>query len=37
MQMAGRDPEKLTIISKGIYSVMKEMKDLNGCTSASEW
>jgi len=34
MQMAARDPEKLTIISKGIHSVMKEMKELNG--SASE-
>jgi len=34
MQMVGRDPEKLTIVSKGIHSVMKEMKALNG--SASE-
>jgi len=34
MQMTGRDSEKLTVISKGIHSVMKEMKDSNG--SASE-
>ena len=27
MQMARRDLEKLTIVSKGIYSVMKEMKE----------
>jgi len=36
MQMAGRDPEKLTVISKGIHSVTKEMKELNGSASESK-
>jgi len=36
MQMAGRDIEKLTVISKGIHSVIKEMKELNGSASESK-
>jgi len=36
MQMAGRDPKKLTVISKEIHSVMKEIKDLNGSASESK-
>jgi len=34
--MAGRDPEMLTVISKGIHSVIKEMKELNGSSSESK-
>ena len=33
---AGRDPKKLTVISKGIHSVMKEIKDSNGSASESK-
>lgn len=33
MHMAGRDQEKLTIVSKGIQNVLKEVKDLGGTTS----
>ena len=36
MQMAGRYPEKRTVISKGIHSVMKEMKDSNDSASDSK-
>jgi len=36
MQMAARDPEKLTIVSKGIHSVMKDMKALSGSASESK-
>jgi len=36
MQMAGRDPKNLTIVSKGIHNVMKEIKELNGSTSESK-
>ena len=36
MQMAGRDPDKLTVISKGIHSVIKEMKEFNGSASESK-
>ncbi|KAJ8421545.1 hypothetical protein Cgig2_028294 [Carnegiea gigantea] len=36
MQEAGRDPEKLTIVSKGIQNVLKEVKDLDGATSESK-
>jgi len=36
MQMAGKGPEKLTVISKGIHSAMKEMKELNGNASESK-
>ena len=36
MQMAGRDLEKLTVISEGIHSVIKEMKELNGSASESK-
>jgi len=36
MQMAGRDPKKLTSISKGIHSVMKEVKEWNGIASESK-
>ena len=34
--MLGRDSKKLTVISKGIHSVMKEMKDSNGSASESK-
>jgi len=34
--MAGRDSEKLTVISKGIHKVIKEMKELNGSASESK-
>ena len=33
MQVAGRVPEKLTLISKGIQHVLKEVKDLNDSTN----
>jgi len=36
MQMAGREPKKLTVISKEIHSIMKEMKELNGSASESK-
>ena len=36
MQVAGRDPEKLTIVSKGIKHILKEVKDLGGTTSESK-
>ena len=36
MQVAGRDPEKLTLISKGIKNVFREVKELNGGTSESK-
>ena len=36
MQMVGRDPKKLTVISKRIHSVLKEMKDWNGSASESK-
>jgi len=36
MQMVGRDPKKLTVISKGIHSVMKEMKEFNRSASESK-
>ncbi|KAJ8428936.1 hypothetical protein Cgig2_009807 [Carnegiea gigantea] len=34
--MAGRDPEKLTLVSKGIKHVLKKVKDLNGGTRQSK-
>jgi len=34
--MVERDIEKLTFISKGIHSVTKEMKELNGIASESK-
>ena len=36
MQMAGRDSEKLSLVSKAIHRVLKEMKELNGGTSESK-
>ncbi|KAJ8434787.1 hypothetical protein Cgig2_033737 [Carnegiea gigantea] len=36
MQVAGRDPEKLIIVSKGIQNVLKEVKDFGGGTSESK-
>jgi len=36
MQIAGRDPEKLTLVSKGIKNVFKEVKEFNGGTSESK-
>ena len=36
MQIVRRDPEKLTIVSKGIQNVLKEVKDLGGTTSESK-
>jgi len=33
MQIARRDPEKLTTVSKGVQNVLKEVKDLGGTTS----
>ena len=36
MQMVGKDLENLTIISKGILSIIKEMKELNGSSSESK-
>jgi len=36
MQMAGRDSEKLSLVSKAIHRVLTEMKELNGGTSESK-
>jgi len=36
MQMAGRDSEKLTLVSEGINRVLKEIKELNGSASDSK-
>ena len=36
MQITGRDSEKLTLVSKGIYSILKELKESNGGTSESK-
>ncbi|KAJ8437657.1 hypothetical protein Cgig2_028595 [Carnegiea gigantea] len=36
MQVSGRDPERLTLDSKGIQNVLNEVKDLNGNTSESK-
>ena len=33
MQVVGRESEKLTIVSKGIQNVLKEVKDLGGTRS----
>jgi len=35
IQVARRDPEKLTLVSKGIQNVLKEVKELSGSTSES--
>jgi len=32
----GGDSEKLTLVSKGIHRVLKEIKELNGSTSESK-
>ena len=34
--MASRDSEKLSLVSKAIHGVLKEMKELNGGTSESK-
>ena len=34
--MAGRDSEKLSLVSNAIHRVLKEMKELNGGTSESK-
>ena len=36
MQAAEKDSEKLTIVSKGIQNVLKDLKDLGGITSESK-
>ena len=36
MQVVRRDPEKLTLVSKGNQNVLKEVKDLNGSTHESK-
>jgi len=36
MQLVGRDPEKLTLVSKELKNVFKEVKELNGGTSESQ-
>ncbi|KAJ8423764.1 hypothetical protein Cgig2_025598 [Carnegiea gigantea] len=35
-KVVGRDPEKLTLVSKGIQNILKEVKDLNGSTHESK-
>lgn len=36
MQLAGRDPEKLSVIAQRIQNVLKELKELDGGTSESK-
>jgi len=36
MQVAGRDPEKLTLVSKGIKNTLNEVKALSGSASESK-
>ncbi|KAJ8445970.1 hypothetical protein Cgig2_001288 [Carnegiea gigantea] len=36
MQLAGRDPEKLSLVRKRIQSVLKELKELDGGTNESK-
>ena len=36
MQIAGRDPEKLTFVGKRIQNVLKELKELDGDASESK-
>ena len=36
MQVARRDLEKLSLISRGIHNVLRELKELNGSTTESK-
>ena len=36
MRIAGRDPDKLTLVGKRIQNVVKELKELDGGTSESK-